>query len=107
MTSREVRRLIAEHRTEIEEMGVSSLELFGSAARDEAMQSSDIDLLVEFSRPVGLFTIYRLQEFLEDLLSTDRVDLVLRRAVVDELKERIYAEAVPCLQETGRSESVT
>ena len=57
MTSKEVRRRIAEHRREIEEMGVASLELFGSAARDEVTRSSDFDLLVEFSRPVGLFTI--------------------------------------------------
>lgn len=107
MNVSEIQRRIVEHKGEIEELGVSSLELFGSAARGESTPSSDIDLLVEFSRPVGLFTIGRLQEFLEEVLSSDRVDLVLRRAVIDELKERIYAEAVPCLRETGRSESDT
>ncbi|MFN3742892.1 MAG: nucleotidyltransferase family protein [Anaerolineales bacterium] len=35
--------------------GVKSLFLFGSVARDEASTSSDVDLLVEFNRPVGYF----------------------------------------------------
>jgi predicted nucleotidyltransferase len=35
--------------------GVKSLLLFGSVARDEAASVSDVDLLVEFNRPVGYF----------------------------------------------------
>ncbi len=44
------------------------LSLFGSVARDQAKASSDVDLLVEFSQPVGLFTLARLQIYLEKLL---------------------------------------
>ena len=95
----EIFRRIAEHRAELEAMGVASLELFGSAARDEA--TDDIDILVTFSREVGLFAFYGVQEFLEQILETDRVDLILRRAVLDELKEQIYGEAVPCLFGSG------
>ena len=47
---------------------VASLFLFGSVARDQAKASSDVDLLVEFSQPVGLFTLARLQIYLEKLL---------------------------------------
>lgn len=47
---------------------VASLFLFGSVARNEAKASSDVDLLVEFSQPVGLFTLARLQIYLEKLL---------------------------------------
>lgn len=97
MTSLDIRNRIAEHGAELAGMGVASLELFGSAARDEATDASDIDLLIEFSRPVGLFTFYAVQEYLEKLLGTDCIDLVLRRAVVEELRDRIFAEAVPCL----------
>lgn len=93
----EIFRRIAEHRAELEAMGVSSLELFGSASRDEATDDSDIDILVTFSRDIGLFTFYGVQDFLEQILETERVDLVLRRAVLNELKEQIYGEAVPCL----------
>lgn len=53
---------------------VASLFLFGSVARNEAKASSDVDLLVEFSQPVGLFTLARLQIYLEKLLGCE-VDL--------------------------------
>ncbi len=45
--------------------GVKSLALFGSVARDEATAVSDVDLLVEFDRPTGLFGLFALQDFLE------------------------------------------
>lgn len=47
---------------------VASLFLFGSVARNDARDNSDVDLLVEFSQPVGLFTLVRLQIYLEKLL---------------------------------------
>ena len=40
--------------------GVSALFLFGSVARDEARPDSDVDLLVEFEQPVGLFQFIEL-----------------------------------------------
>ncbi len=97
MTTAEVKNRIAEHRVELREMGVASLELFGSTVREETSNPNDIDLLVEFSGPVGLFSFYRLQEYLEDLFFPERIDLVLRRSVIDDFKEQIYTEAIPCL----------
>lgn len=47
---------------------VASLFLFGSVASDQAKATSDVDLLVEFSQPVGLFTLAGLQIYLEKLL---------------------------------------
>lgn len=47
---------------------VAALFLFGSVARNEARDNSDVDLLVEFSQPVGLFMLARLQIYLEKLL---------------------------------------
>ena len=55
MTRDEIIRILTEHRAELEELGVKSLSLFGSAARGETTSGSDVDLLVEFSVPVGLF----------------------------------------------------
>lgn len=75
------------------EFAVRSLALFGSAARQEAGPASDVDLLVEFDRPVGLLHLARTARHLEALLGT-RVDLVLRRALLPELRERILTEAV-------------
>ncbi len=58
----EIIRILNEHRAELaKQYGVKSLALFGSVARDEATPASDVDLLVEFDRPVGLFGLFALQ----------------------------------------------
>ena len=72
---------------------MSSLDLFGSVARDEASADSDVDLLVEFDRPIGLFHFFRVQQRLEEILGAP-VDLVMRDAVKPQLRERIFAEAI-------------
>jgi len=99
MTNRsEVCRLLVAHGEELRErFGVKSLALFGSVARDESTAVSDVDLLVEFDRRVGLFHLMDTEEFIRGLLGVEKVDLVLRRAVLPELKEDIFAEAVDVL----------
>jgi len=89
----EILNLLASHREDIGKFGVKSLALFGSAARDEAKAESDIDILVEFSKPVGLFTFVRLQMHLERLLGLP-VDLVTPDALKMALKKRILEEAI-------------
>ncbi len=90
----EVLRMLTAHRDELRcEYGVKSLALFGSAARNEATEASDVDLLVEFDRQIGLLHLIGTEQHLEDLLGI-KVDLVLRRAVLPELKDRILSEAV-------------
>lgn len=75
MKKSEVIRILKRQRKELEEhFNVSSLSLFGSVARDEASADSDVDLLVEFSEPVGLFQFIELQQRLEELLDC-KVDL--------------------------------
>ena len=91
---------LSAHREEFTRQGVTSLALFGSVARGETTDGSDVDLLVEFDRPVGLFELGGLSEHLKELLGVQRVDLVLRRAVFDELKEEIFSEAIDVLQTT-------
>jgi predicted nucleotidyltransferase len=48
--------IIARHERELRDVGVRSLSLFGSVARDRAAPGSDVDLLVESDRPVDLVT---------------------------------------------------
>jgi len=93
MTSDQVRHRLSEARAELAGLGVRSLDLFGSVARGEAGADSDVDLLVEFDRPVGLFHFFRVQWRLEEILGC-RVDLVMRDAVKRQLRDRIFAEAV-------------
>ncbi len=83
------------HQNELQEKyDIKSLALFGSVARDEARATSDVDLLVEFARPVGLLHFIGAHQYIEKLLKAKKVDLILRRAVLPELKEAILAEAV-------------
>ena len=77
--------ILKQHQDEfIEVYGVKSLALFGSVARDEANAASDIDILVEFSKPVGLFGLFALQDRLEELFGCE-VDL----GTPDSLKPRL------------------
>lgn len=63
-----VLQILNRKQTEIRSFGVKSLALFGSVARSEAHADSDVDLLVEFDRVVGLFALIALQLRLQELL---------------------------------------
>lgn len=95
MKRSEAVRILGDHRNELQsEFAIKSLALFGSVARDKAGPNSDVDLLVEFSRPIGLLHFVGASQRIEKLLKVKRVDLVLRRAVLPELREAIFAESV-------------
>jgi predicted nucleotidyltransferase len=93
MGREEVLRRLSKHRAELERLGVRSLHLFGSLARGDARPESDVDLLVEFDKPVGLFHFFRVQRRLEAILGRS-VDLVMKDAIKRQLRTRILAEAV-------------
>ena len=54
---------------------------------------SDVDLLVEFDRPVGLFGLFALQDRLEELLGC-KVDLGTPRSLKPRLRETVLREMV-------------
>src|SRR2546428_3266622 len=76
------------------EFFVKSLELFGSVVRDEARSDSDVDLLVEYDRPIGLLHHIGTALHLEEALGVPKVDLIIRHSVIEELKAIIYGEAI-------------
>ena len=95
MNRNDVHQTLAAHRTELRDrFGVKSLALFGSVARDETTPASDVDLLVEFDRPITLFDLVALQQRLELLLGIPKVELVMRDAIFPELRESILGEAI-------------
>jgi predicted nucleotidyltransferase len=83
--------ILDRHRTELKSFGVKSLALFGSAVRGEAKPTSDIDILVEFDKPIGLFEFIRLQQRLSDILGR-QVDLVTQEALKPQLRKHILEE---------------
>jgi len=89
----EVTGLLSSHRDELDRLGVTSLLVFGSVARDEAGPDSDVDLIAEFNHSVGYLELSRVQRELEKLLGC-RVDLATPGMIRKEFRERILAEAV-------------
>ncbi len=94
MSRQEVLDKLEANSTALRQMGVKSLSLFGSLARDEATDHSDVDLLVEFDRPIGLFQFIRVQQYLQEILGVDRVDLVMLDALHEELRDNILRDAI-------------
>lgn len=73
--------------------GVTKLCLFGSTARDEAADNSDIDILVSFAEPATSERYFGVQFLLEDQLGCP-VDLVTEKALRAELKPYILKDAI-------------
>jgi len=91
----EALRILAAHRDEFVAMGVRELAIFGSVARDEAGDGSEVDVLVDYepSTRLSYFRLFDLQERLEELLGA-KVDLVTRGGLRSELRDGILAEAI-------------
>ena len=94
MTKQELKKILAANRSELQKLGVVSLAVFGSVAREESTQQSDIDLLVDFDRDVGLFHLFELQHRLEEIIGVPKVDLIQKGAIHPAFQEQILTEAV-------------
>lgn len=77
----------------IRSFGVQSLALFGSVARDEASETSDLDFLVEFEGAATFDRYMDLKFFLEDLFGKP-VDLVTKRSLKPQIAESVLKEAI-------------
>lgn len=83
----EVLRLAAKY-------GARNVRAFGSLARGEADEASDLDLLVELDPGRSLLDLGGLQYELEALLGC-RVDVVTERGLKRRIRERVLREAMP------------
>lgn len=91
---KEIKEIIGKHKRELREnYGVTETGIFGSYVRGEQKKSSDVDVLVEFEKPVSLLRLVEVENYLSDLLKT-KVDLVPKEDIRSELKERILKEVV-------------
>jgi uncharacterized protein len=69
-TREEIIAILAEQRTLLEDYYVRSVAIFDSVARGEEPEDSDVNLLVEFSKPVGLFHFVTLKRAPESLIQS-------------------------------------
>ena len=90
-------RLLEEHRTEILRVasahGASNVRVFGSRARGEGDERSDVDILVELERGRTLLDLVRLKRDLEELTHC-AVDVVTDNGLSPLLRNEILAQAV-------------
>lgn len=90
----EVRDCITLHRMNLQnQFHVQKIGIFGSAARDELDENSDIDILVEFDRSVGFFHLSHLQEELMSILGRN-VDLTTSGAIHPFLRNSIMQDLI-------------
>ncbi len=89
-----VLRALKDHRANLErDFGVRELALFGSLARDEAGEQSDVDILVGYEGPASAQQYFGVQFYLEDLLGYP-VDLISEKALRAELRPHVEREAI-------------
>lgn len=95
MQKEEIKRKIAEAISkDPTKNNIEKASLFGSYLRDEAKNSSDVDILVEFksSAKIGFFEFVRLQRRLSDFVGK-KVDLLTTEAISKFFKEKVIKEA--------------
>jgi len=88
----DIKRILLRNKAELRKrFKVKTIGVFGSYVRGEQKRQSDVDLLVEFEEPVGLFEFMDLEMYLTDLLGV-KVDLVSKKALKPHIDERILKE---------------
>jgi predicted nucleotidyltransferase len=92
ITINEIIELLAKRKDELrEKYGVVEIGIFGSYVRGEQRKKSDIDLLIEFQRPIGMLKFIEMEDYLGEILGR-KVDLVTRGALKPHIGKRILEE---------------
>jgi predicted nucleotidyltransferase len=92
MTRDEILATIRTHEAELRKLTVRELALFGSFARGDQTENSDVDFLVEFDEKT--FDHYMDTKELLETLFGRKVDLVIKSNIKPRLRDRILSEAV-------------
>lgn len=89
-----IKDIVSDHLSFLSETyNVKKVGIFGSVVRGEQKKSSDIDMLVELSKPIGLFKFVELENFLSKVLKR-KVDLTTKNAIKPLIKEEILKETI-------------
>ena len=81
-----------------EQYGIERIGIFGSFARNEQQDTSDVDILIELGKPIG-FEFMKIKYYLEEKLGIS-VDLVTKNALKPQLREQILKEVIYQWKET-------
>jgi hypothetical protein len=90
----EIKAVLHEHSSELQQRyGITNLAVFGSVARGEAREDSDVDILADVPENMSLLGIISVENYLSDLLKL-KVDFIPRSDIRRELRNHILDEAV-------------
>ncbi|WP_029521260.1 nucleotidyltransferase family protein [Persephonella sp. IF05-L8] len=89
-----IKKILKNHKKELEDKYyVTNIALFGSYAKGSQTLESDIDILVEFKKPITLIHFIKLENYLSDLLGA-KVDLVMKNSLKPYIKKQVLKEAI-------------
>jgi len=94
MTIDEIKRILVSSKDDLAvKYYVKSIGLFGSYVHGEQSKQSDLDILVDFTKPVGLFDLVRLEDHLSSMVGI-KVDLVMKKALKPRIGKNILQDVV-------------
>ena len=93
MKREEVLEIVGKHREQLQQMGVKSLDLFGSVARNEAREDSDVDFFIEFNGEIGIFEFIKVKLYLDDILKVS-VDIGTLDSLRENLREPVIKDII-------------
>ena len=90
----DIKIILREHKDELaSRYRVREIGVFGSFVRNEHNETSDLDVLVEFSEPVSLFEFMDLEDYLENLIEV-KIDLVSKKGLKPYIGRNILNEVI-------------
>lgn len=90
----DIKETIYKHKNElVEQYGLKEIGIFGSYARGEQTDGSDLDILIEFEKPIGFVKFLRLENRLSELLGI-KVEIVTKKALKPFIGRRILQEVI-------------
>jgi len=86
---------IKTHKSELEKLGIQNIGLFGSYARNEQSEKSDIDILIDFNPGKESFDNYMaIYDYLEELFKNKKVEIITRNGLSPYIGPRILNEVM-------------
>lgn len=90
----EIRSLLEANKKRLRKSyGIKEIGIFGSFIKGRQNKRSDIDILIEFEKPMGLFAFVKLKLELSELLGC-QVDLVMKTALKPRISQKILSEVI-------------
>ena len=86
--------LLQAHEAHLKQLGVLTLYMFGSTAREEAREGSDVDLFFDYDKgKLGLFQLMDVKEYTSGILGC-KADIMTRDSIHRVLREKIESSAI-------------